>query len=240
MNRPAIIQLISGPRNISTALMYSFGNRPDIIAIDEPFYAYYLNKTDKQHPGREVILKTQPIDPKEVINELVNRAKSNTLFIKNMAHHLALTDLSLLHHSYSILLLRDLKRMMVSYNKVNELDTLQDIGIMDLYTIYEYLEKHSLPYIIIESETLLKEPENYLRQICDAISTPFDPSMLSWPAGPIRADGIWAKYWYDSVHMSTGFKPYAATDQRIELSEKQQVLYNEALSYYLRLKSKAL
>ncbi len=35
----------SGPRNISTALMRSWENRPDTEVVDEPLYAYYLQRT---------------------------------------------------------------------------------------------------------------------------------------------------------------------------------------------------
>ena len=40
-----IISLWSGPRNVSTALMYSFAQRSDTQVIDEPLYAHYLQHT---------------------------------------------------------------------------------------------------------------------------------------------------------------------------------------------------
>ena len=40
-----IVACWSGPRNISTALMRSWSSRKDTYVTDEPFYAYYLNKT---------------------------------------------------------------------------------------------------------------------------------------------------------------------------------------------------
>ena len=36
------ICLWSCPRNVSTALMYSFRSRPDTMVFDEPLYAHYL------------------------------------------------------------------------------------------------------------------------------------------------------------------------------------------------------
>jgi len=35
------INLWSSPRNVSTALMYSFAQRLDTTVVDEPLYAYY-------------------------------------------------------------------------------------------------------------------------------------------------------------------------------------------------------
>ena len=61
------INLISGPRNISTALMYSFANRPDTEVVDEPMYAHYLKSTGiRYHPGTEEILDSLPEDIEEV------------------------------------------------------------------------------------------------------------------------------------------------------------------------------
>jgi hypothetical protein len=50
------IAMWSGPRNLSTALMRSFGNRPDCAVTDEPFYAAYLKLTGLDHPMRQEIL----------------------------------------------------------------------------------------------------------------------------------------------------------------------------------------
>ena len=53
-----VICLWASPRNISTALMYSFSQRFNTKVIDEPFYAYYLShiNPDINHPGKKEIL----------------------------------------------------------------------------------------------------------------------------------------------------------------------------------------
>ena len=53
---PLRINLCSGPRNVSTALMYAFAQRSDTHVVDEPLYAHYLQVTGAQHPGRDNIL----------------------------------------------------------------------------------------------------------------------------------------------------------------------------------------
>ena len=50
-NEPVRIAMWSGPRNISTAMMRAWGNRPDTFVCDEPFYAYYLKATARNHPA---------------------------------------------------------------------------------------------------------------------------------------------------------------------------------------------
>ena len=54
----------SSPRNISTAFMYSFAQRPDTTVVDEPLYAHYLSKTDSEagHPGTDEVLASQEND----------------------------------------------------------------------------------------------------------------------------------------------------------------------------------
>ena len=44
------IAMWSGPRNISTALLRSWGNRPDTVVVDEPLYAHYLATTGRRPP----------------------------------------------------------------------------------------------------------------------------------------------------------------------------------------------
>jgi hypothetical protein len=60
----------SGPRNISTAMMRSWENRPDCRVVDEPFYAYYLHKTQSPHPLFDEVLASQPASFEEVAKNM--------------------------------------------------------------------------------------------------------------------------------------------------------------------------
>ena len=62
----------SGPRTVSTALMRSFGNRPDTVVSDEPLYAFYLARTGISHPGRDEVLASQPSDWRAVLDDLTS------------------------------------------------------------------------------------------------------------------------------------------------------------------------
>ena len=46
------IAMWSGPRNISTALMRAWENRPDAWVVDEPLYAHYLTQVTGRASGR--------------------------------------------------------------------------------------------------------------------------------------------------------------------------------------------
>ena len=56
------IAMWSGPRNISTAMMYAFGNRADCAAWDEPFYAFSLVNHGNDHPMRNDIIAANESD----------------------------------------------------------------------------------------------------------------------------------------------------------------------------------
>ena len=83
------IAMWSGPRNLSTALMYSFDNRDDCYATDEPLYANYLLTTGTQHPGSEEIIQSQETDLESITAELngpVPEGKK-VWYQKHMCHH---------------------------------------------------------------------------------------------------------------------------------------------------------
>ena len=66
-DEPVRIAMWSGPRNISTAMMRSWGNRPDTFVCDEPFYAYYLLQTGVPHPGADEVIRSQENDWRKVV-----------------------------------------------------------------------------------------------------------------------------------------------------------------------------
>ena len=183
----------SGPRTVSTALMRSFGNRPD---------------TGISHPGRDEILASQPSGWREVLDGLVTAplpAGKSVYYGKHMTHHLLpevdRAALAPLRHAY---LLRDPAELLASYARVRSEPTLADLGIVQQAEIFD-----AYPGPVIDSRDLLENPEGILRALCAALGIGFTPAMLSWPAGPRESDGVWGPYWYDSVWRSTGFGPYA-------------------------------
>ena len=69
MSKRQNIAMWSGPRNLSTALMRSFGNRKDVTAVyDEPFYASYLITTNKKHPMSDEVIGSQ-----DIIRQLIQK-----------------------------------------------------------------------------------------------------------------------------------------------------------------------
>lgn len=226
------IHLISGPRNISTALMYSFGNRTDATIVDEPLYAAYLYRHPEiDHPGRKEILESQSCNPQEVIaQEIYKKYDQDILFIKNMAHHLDGLDWSFILHMDNVFLIRDPEQLIASFAQVVTEPTLLDIGIEIEYQIFQYLLDNGQPTIVIDSNEVLKNPEYVLQALCEKLEISFDNNMLSWTSGARPEDGVWAKYWYKNVHQSTGFVKQKSSERAFP--DRLTPLLDRAQKYY--------
>lgn len=233
-----IIHLISGPRNISTALLYSFSQRPNCEGLDEPLYAYYLAKTGIEHPGKQEVLNSQPQDYPSVFGSIQN-SKAPEVFVKNMAHHLLDVPFESFGHWPALFLIRNPREIIRSYSKVIEQPTLQDIGIQHEYELLKQVQETSTPWAVLNSNELLKNPKKVLSAACKALGIPFYTEMLHWPAGPKPYDGCWAPYWYKNVHQSTRFMAPSKSES-IELTPQQEALAQQAEPYFNYLNQFAL
>jgi len=225
------ICLWSSPRNLSTALMYSFAQREDAIAVDEPLYAHYLGITNADHPGKEEILQTQDQEGAKVITQITEgKYEKPIVFFKQMTHHLVALDMSFLNRTLNIIYIRDPRQIISSYAQVRKEVIMEDIGIAAQWQLYQTLQKNHYSCIVLDSGELLKNPGKVLHELCESLEIPFDPAMLHWPAGPKKEDGVWAKYWYDNVHQSTGFEKQPTSNR--PLPEYLDTLYQESKEYY--------
>ncbi len=215
---PIRIAMLSGPRNISTTMMRSFGNRDDCIVSDEPFYACYLKASGASHPLREETLAAQSSDWATVAEELKSREGDGYSFEKHISFHFAYApDFDWLKGARVFHLIRDPRAMVASYK-----DKLDDVSpIIDSYRIQRRLYEQR-PAPVIDAADVLKAPERTLRALCAALGMPFSKNMLAWPAGPRASDGPWAPHWYHAVNASTGFKPYE--ERKIRLSPEMEAI----------------
>lgn len=235
------ICLWSGPRNISTALMYSFAQRNDSIVFDEPLYAHYLSKTPARayHPGAEEVIATMENDGEKVVNDLIlGEFDKPVIFFKHMTHHLCNIDLSFLDQTINVLLTRDPVDMLPSYAVNVEKPTLQDVGYKQHVEVLHDLQSRGQNPPVLDSKQILLNPKKVLSELCERIGIDFQESMLSWQAGARVEDGSWAKYWYKSVHESTGFGKYV--QKATPFPESLKPLLAECQPYYEKLSHLAI
>ena len=229
----------SGPRNVSTALMYSFRQRSDTLVVDEPLYGHYLATTGAQHPGAREVLAKVDRDGARVVEEIIlGPCEKPVHFFKNMAHHLAGLDRGFLGEIRNVLLIRDPREMLPSLARQIPSPVLRDTGLAEQAGILDaMLERDETP-VVLDARELLLDPPGVLRRLCGLLGLPFEEAMLSWPAGPKPEDGAWAEHWYENVHASTGFEPYRPKTG--PFPERLEPLLQECVPLYERLRRYAI
>lgn len=223
------VAMWSGPRNLSTALMRSWGSRHDCHVVDEPFYAFYLDRTGLPHPGRADVLASQSTDWRTVVESLTRQPLPDgktVLFQKHMTHHmLPEIELSTMDGLLHAFLIRQPAEVLLSYSKVRGEPTLEDVGLPQQLELFE---RFGGP--VVDAQDLLRDPAAILSRLCAALSIAYDPAMLSWASGPRSTDGIWGEHWYDGVRASTGFaRPRSS---RVDLPPALGPLLRKCQPYY--------
>jgi len=228
------INVWSSPRNLSTALMYSFRQRADTSVVDEPLYAHYLRVTGRSHPGAAEVLASQDADGERVVRNLVlGPADTPVVMFKQMAKHLVDLDRDFLARCRNVLLTRDPHDMITSFQRQVPDVTLDDTGFPELVDLLDTMLTNGEEPIVVEASALLRNPAGVLAELCRRLGLEPDESMLSWPSGPKPEDGVWAPHWYDGVWASTGWQPYRPKVDR--LADSNVATYEQCLPYYERL-----
>ncbi|MGI9199482.1 MAG: sulfotransferase family protein [Woeseiaceae bacterium] len=238
---PTPIALWSGPRNVSTALMYSFAQRDDTRVVDEPLYGHYLRVSGARHPGDDEVMAAMNCDGNAVVDGLMAQADKSpniNFFIKHMAHHLVDLDLRFVNRCRNIFLIRNPREMLPSLTIQLPHATLADTGLKRQWELLEELQRSDKAIIVLDSRELLMNPSAVLRELCAKLNMPFQTEMLNWPTGPRMEDGIWAKYWYHAVHQSTGFAEYRPKenfpDELLALLEECRPWYDKLFAHAIR------
>lgn len=229
------IAMWSGPRNLSTAMMYSFAARGDCVAVDEPFYGAYLHASGMDHPMRDAVIASQSSDPVQVAKQCLTSPKTDIFYQKHMTlHMLPDWDLGFMRGLTNVFLIRHPARVVASYAKKREAPTLLDIGFVQQAELFDRVANDlGRAPLVLDSADVRADPSGTLTRLCNALGIPFTDQMLNWPAGPKPYDGVWAPHWYDQVWGSTGFG--GAEGDLPDLPAEFQQLSDAAMPYYLRL-----
>ena len=229
----------SGPRNVSTALMYAFRQRSDTLVVDEPLYGHYLKVTRADHPGDEEVLAVMDRDGGRVVRDVIlGPCERPVHFLKNMAHHLLELDRAFLGGITNVLLIRNPAEMLPSLAQQLQAPTLRDTGLLQQTEILDHALESADEPVVLDAKDLLLDPPGVLRAACEKLALPFEEAMLRWPAGPKPEDGVWAKHWYANVHASTGFSAYKPKTDAFP--ERLSPLLEECRPLYERLRRHAI
>ncbi len=236
IREPVRLAMWSGPRNISTAMMRSWENRPDTIVVDEPLYPHFLAATGIDHPGRDEVLAVGETDWRVVVDQLLGPVPAGiaVFFQKHMAHHLVPG----LEHGWmraltNVLLIREPGEVVASYVKAREQVSADDIGLPQQAMLYDEWTSWGMTPRVIDAADFLRDPETHLRGLCDLVGVDFTDAMLRWPSGRRDTDGVWGPHWYDAVWSSTGFTPYVP--RVVDLEGRPAEVAAKCLPAYERL-----
>lgn len=231
------IAMWSGPRNLSTAMMYAFAARGDCAVWDEPFYAAYLARTGIDHPMRDAIIATDDTDPTRITAACTGPTPDGKAlhYQKHMTLHMIPEfDRGFMRALTNVFLIRHPARVVASYSQKREAPTLADIGFVQQAELFDQVAGWTgRPPLVIDSADIRANPRESLTKLCTALGIPFTENMLHWPAGPKPYDGVWAPHWYNAVHASTGFgEPEGPLPT---LPAEYAPLVEQALPHYQRL-----
>lgn len=242
MDCPIRIAMWSGPRNISTAMMRSWGHRSDTFVCDEPFYAYYLLRTGLEHPGRDEVIAHHETDCRRIISWLTGPIPEGRriFYQKHMAHHLLPEmDRGWLAGLRHALLIRHPAEMLTSLTKFIPEPCVEHTGLPQQLEILELIRRQTgAAPPIVDARDVLENPRRMLGLLCEALDVEFTDAMLSWPAGRRETDGVWAKHWYAAVEKSTGFEPYHPKHEDVPLTLRP--LLDECMKRYDQLHARRL
>ena len=237
MSKPLRMAMWSGPRNLSTALMRSFGNRADCFVTDEPLYAHYLKVTGLAHPGADEVIATHENDWRRAVAWLTGPVPEGKAvwYQKHMTHHLLpMIERDWLAQLTHCFLLRDPREVLPSLDAKFARPSFAETGMAQQWEIFEFVQRTTgaVPPVI-DAADLLHDPQAVLTLLCERLGLDFQASMLHWPAGRRATDGVWAKHWYHSVEKSTGFG--AERGGGTKLAPHLQPLLEQCLPYYEKL-----
>lgn len=229
----------SGPRNLSSAMMYSFAQRAEFDVWDEPFYGPYLRLTGFDHPMRDEILASRPEDTAEVEARLLAPLGTRSAYHKHMSQHMIdAIPRGFMAQCVNVFLLRHPARVVTSFLKQLPDATAADLGFALQAELWDAAIALGQTPVAVDSFDIRRDPETMLRALCDALGLDWDPVMLSWPAGPKPYDGAWAPAWYGSLHRSTGFAP--PEDGWPDLSDRAKALVDEAMPHFETMQARAI
>lgn len=236
------IAMWSGPRNISTAMMRSFGGRSDCAVVDEPFYGAYLKQSGEPQPMASEIIADMECDWRKVATSMRGPAPGNAeiWYQKHMPHHMigdvTIRDFPDHRHAF---LIREPERVIASYSNKRVKIAFDDLRYDRQLDYFEWARDHCVRMPpVIDSSAFLNDPEGHLRALCAALDIVWDPGMLSWKQGIHPSDGIWAVHWYDKVSASTSFGQPVGPMPKLEGAAAE--LATQCRPYYEAMRKHAL
>lgn len=260
-----LIMLVGNPRSYTTVSVRVWAARNDgTKVINEPgVRAYNLQVSPpQQKPELTEGLFEWGIPTFEgVIDKITREVRQHNVFVKDTvfaAKHYLTSDFPGVDSDNTcfFFMLREPADTIVSNYRILQIamdENLKDAwSYEDMLQLYTNLLKRNTKTYLIDSQTLLDEPETCVRQMCDRAGVAFVPECLSWDSLPeadrLTDDCRFVDQWQDTVRCSTGVDKTHGTKAKRnpdgcptfeEIPEKHRAayleFYQQQLPFYQQL-----
>lgn len=183
--------------------------RGDLIVFSEPFSGSYYFGAERVSDrfGEPSPDNPAPAWP-AVVQTLLTAARSGTVFVKEMAYHVApRLGPELVRNFQNTFIIRHPGRSLRSLEHLYPDFTVEEAGFEQQHRLMELAaEITDDGLIVVEAEDLRRSPASVVADYCRRVGLPLVPESLSWPAG-LLADWRQWEDWHGEVAASTGITP---------------------------------
>jgi hypothetical protein len=209
--RHPIIALWSHPRSMSTATERIMRERGDLTCFHEPFMYYYYVHLGHRHFPHYKIDPAHPTEFAEIWRKLYAAAESGPVFFKDMGYYVLPEILAhpalagAVRHAF---LIRDPRRSIVSYYRLDPELTLPEIGLEAQWTLADWVASTTgRRPSVIEAETIQSQPRATMRALWSTLGLDDRPDALRWSENSVPEDWQQVAGWHHGVSASTGIRP---------------------------------
>lgn len=214
-----IIALWVHPRSMSTAIERIMRERSDLDCLHEPFmYYYYIGLGKKALPLSKLdIGRLENFD--DIIADFIRRAQHQPVFFKDMGYYI-LPEMynhpELANRFKHLVLIRNPKKSILSYYKLDSTVTTEEIGIESQWNLYQWLSNSAdqVPYII-EAERVQSDPISALGEVWNYLNLAFCENAFQWQSGEVPEDWQSVAGWHGSVISSSGIRKSEQSEEEI-------------------------
>lgn len=200
------IALWSTPRSSSTAFDRMMRERGDHRVFTEPFSTAYYDGPDRRSSRFTHVPNGGP-SYAEVWSEVLDAAKREPVFIKEMPHHLGPhLHVDSLERFRNGFLIRDpawgVPSMLAMWGDATD----EELGYTAQRHAFELLQTAGHTPVVIDAHDLRRDPTSVVSRWCEAMGIDYLPHALTWASGMPEGWERWDA-WFQAAAASTGFVP---------------------------------
>lgn len=245
-----IICLWCHPRSMSTAIERVMRERGDLKCFHEPFmYDYYVHRNVEHMPHFEID-PTAPVSYEDIKAMLLDQARLSPVFIKDMSYYIVpgiFSDPDFARRLTHTFLIRHPKLSILSYFKLDNNLTLEQIGLEAQYRHVEWLQK-KLGYtpVILLAEKIQQDARAVITDYWRRLGLEIKSHAFDWDTGHMPSDWQQVSGWHDDVSNSRGIRKSTAAnvqhrqhefDRLAKIHPKLKQFLNHHIPFYNKLKS---